>query len=240
MTVLVIFATSQRPDAYVNAVTYGVQHLNVESLRVAVIAEVDDARGDVIRRASDILSSIMTRLEELAAKGLGGSRLEPNVYGQTLSHLREVASMGLEREVLHEQLSALRKHDRCIFDVTALRKDLLVDVTSLALADGFSDVFTFELRKQPTFDDRDLLHRLQVGTDYVYRNLSESTPVRLAKRRVLARSVRFRNIVVVTAVLMAAVVVTQLTAPRSWLMTGLILGSVVSSIGSWLALFMRD
>jgi hypothetical protein len=84
---------------------------------------------------------------------------------------------------LYAYLRRLSRGDHRIFDVTALKKSLLVDVAATLLALDKDTVYSFELKRAPSFDQRDLFHRLRHQEDYEYRNLLASEPVRSAAKR---------------------------------------------------------
>ena len=51
---------------------------------------------------------------------------------------------------------------------------------ALCVAFNFERVFSFELTGMSTFDERSMIHNLEHPRDYVYRNLTDSRPVRIA------------------------------------------------------------
>lgn len=104
---------------------------------------------------------------------------------------------------LREELRARAKAG-CVFDVTALKNNLLVDVVLTLVALHSSEIYSFELRKRPVYDQQDLYHALS-GDDYTYRNLTESDPVSAAVQRIRRWTIggQFYLVLVVVVLLVA-------------------------------------
>lgn len=197
---LVIFATSLSPDPYINSILHSITHLNVQSVRIVVIGEPQDTnQSDGAQRATQVIQSITEQLESLAAgKYLrrstpdapgeveplrGNNAAEP--YRRALQVLNRGGSSGIVVPLadLYSYLRRLSQNGQCIFDATALKKSLLVDVAATLLALDRDTVYSFELKRAPHFDQRDLFHRLRHQEDYEYRNLLASDTVRKAASR---------------------------------------------------------
>ena len=67
MKALYIFATSDRPDAYINAIAYSVEHLNVGSIYLIVISEHDypEEEQEAQVMATGVLANILFQLQAL-------------------------------------------------------------------------------------------------------------------------------------------------------------------------------
>jgi hypothetical protein len=137
---------------------------------------------------------------------------------------------------LHDWITS-SKH--CIFDVTALKKNLLIDVAVALLALGYDEVFTFELKRKPSFDQTDLYHQLSSPVDYAYRNLLSSAPVAASVSRLRRLTVGSRTVGLVASVLLAASLALYAWNPASKTLavTGIV--SAVASIVSALYPFLR-
>ena len=67
MKKLYIFATSSRPDVYINAIAYSIEHMNVGAIYVIVISEHDypEEEQKVQLMATDVLVNIILQLQAL-------------------------------------------------------------------------------------------------------------------------------------------------------------------------------
>jgi hypothetical protein len=248
---LYLVATSERPDPYINTLVHTLS-LGVSSVTIVVIGEheYDDEREESL--ASTVLANISTQLRLLAAGRYLSDAVQPGrtnhvrigqddakVYARCLEHLNQhsVTSVVVPLYELDDRLKGFISSGPCIFDVSALKKKLLVDVVALLLSNGFSEVYSFELLKSPTYDERDLIHALR-HEEYVYRNLTDSAPVRKALERVTSRYIRFRTMVRIALILFFLIGVPQILFADSWLTR--IFGSLsaVASIASFLFFFV--
>jgi len=251
MKTLYLVATSERPDPYINTLVHTLS-LGVSSVTIVVIGEHEYPDEHEESLASTVLANISTQLRSLAAGRYLSDVGQPGrtnhisideddarVYARCLDHLNQhsVTSVVIPLYDLDDRLKGFTSSGPCIFDVSALKKKLLVDVVALLLSRGFSEVYSFELLKSPTYDQRDLIHALR-RDEYLYRNLTDSTPVRKALERVTSRYVRFRTMVRVTLILLFLVGVPQILFADSWLTRVFGSLSAVASIASFLFLFV--
>lgn len=96
----------------------------------------------------------------------------------------KVTAMTISYGDLFPQLRQWIASGVAIFDVTALQKNLLVDVVSSSLLLDFYDVYSFELLKEHvTHGQDDLFHSLKIQQDFIYKNLLKSDPVQKAQKR---------------------------------------------------------
>jgi len=145
-------------------------------------------------------------------------------------------------EELDDSLRQFMTEGSSLFDVTALRKELVVDVVALLLSRGCSEIYSFEIVKSPLYyDDRDLIHSLDEShDDFHYRNLTVSAPVQTALDRIVSRSIRFRTLLAFTASLGLLLIAAQTFFSHTPLMSILGAVSIAASIGSYLFPLVRD
>ena len=128
---------------------------------------------------------------------------------------------------------------QCLFDVSALKKNLLVDVVAVLLSVNFSDVYSFELHKRPQYDQGDLYHILK-KSDYVFRNLTRSLPVTLSLNRIKKWSARSKAIILFTIILALIFIPISIFWQESNVMSVLNVAALIASIGSYLFLLVHD
>lgn len=243
---LVLFATSDSPDPYVNSIAHAVVHLGASSIEVVVISEHDyptDLSGGAW--STHISERVTAQLEALStgsyinyAADKNGSIREPlaasdkSIYAKVLKEAN-IGGIGAKVVPLSDLSSALSKWVRgekiCLFDVTALKKNLLVDVVISVLALDYDEVFTFELKRPPSFGQADLFHVLSSPADYVYRNVLGSGPVMESVSRLRRLSVRSRAVGLVATVLLVLSLVLFFWNPASKVLA---LVGVISAIAS--------
>lgn len=235
MKTLYLFATSLRADPYVNAIVHSVHNLDVTAVTVVTITESGSTRSEAA--ATSVLSSITRLLHELCEEATEDA---PHLYTEALKSVVDFRALTVPLNDLDLRIAELTKKGNAIFDVTALRKDLLVDIVALCTSRSFTRIYTFELRREPHYDQRDLIHNLRLGADYIYRNLTASTAVQLAVSRIQSRTISTKTLLAATGLLVVALILTQIFWPRGWVMTLFALASVACGIVQTLALFLRD
>ena len=216
---LILFATSENPDPYINAICYGVLHKDVKSIEVVAIADHSYAGSDYEpgkERAHYVLSKILAQLQGLSEGGYWpfkageGVQFQENLDDPTAKDLYKTVLESINRGGVSattisfgELFARLRQwgsSGAVVFDVTALQKNLLVDVVSSSLLLDFAEVYSFELRKaHVTHDQDDLFHKLKPERDFVYRNLLQSAPVEQASRRIKRWKIQLRAYFVLAA-----------------------------------------
>ena len=260
---LYIFVTSRNPDPYVNVIVHSVQNFRLDKICFVSVVEhgyVTESDGET-QRLRAVTAEIDRRLVELSdgrytgIKLLDGSVRERRIdessrvlYKSCVEKLERIenANLVISWTDLSEKLKEFSSDENAVFDVTALKKNLLVDVVVLLLSRGCSRVFDFEiLRRGVFYDERDLIHSLKPSNnvsrgDYLYRNLAENSHVKLAVKRMVARSMTFRQLVVVTALVTVIVSVIQVSFPSSWAQTAVTIFATVAAIAGWLFLLRRD
>lgn len=256
MTALYIIATSERPDAYINTIAYAIEHRGVSSVHFLVISEhdykEDVEEGTVL--ASTVAGNVsrqLTALSEgkyfrtwtntdLTSISLHGS--DWKIYSRCLDTLNRSGTTGrvIPLSKLDDSLREIAASGKRLIDVSALKKNLLVDVVATLLSIGFQDVYSFELRKAPTFDEDDLYHNLKHGDDFLFRNLATSESVKRSLKRIGRWNSRV-NVIVLVTVLLALV-----ASPVSYFLKDspslMVLNTIASILGisSFLLFFIRN
>ena len=260
MKKICIFATSDRPDLYINAITCAVQHLGVGAVIVIVISEynehnyLEDSQQPQLK-ATKVIGNISNQLDALQrgkylSTTRGGKLKESDleitegvgVYGKCLDVINQSGATGITIPHTHLQ-HAIRGYiykGNCIFDVSALQKNLLVDVVSILLSYGFSDIYNFELKKTPSYGQEDLYHRLKQGESFEYRNLTISDPVQGCLRRISWWVAPSRAILIFTVVFSATFVPVSIFWQESYLWTLFNVFTMIASLVSYFSLFLPD
>ncbi|MBM2615027.1 hypothetical protein JIG36_05570 [Actinoplanes sp. LDG1-06] len=231
-----------RADPYVNIIVHATQRFELRQIHFISIVEHDykDEGGD--RRAAAIAGATQDLLERLAAGNyLNHEQTEAishegaAVYQRCLDRLRfvKISSLGVRWADLGDTLKSFAKGSTALFDVTALKKNLLVDAVALILPQAHTDVWTFELLKAPTYGVDDLVHNLIEDRDYKYRRLTDSPHVKSARRRMLSASLTMRTLGVITAAVAIPVVIVQIFWPNSWLQATIAGVGSATSIAGW-------
>src|SRR5215472_3732149 len=80
---------------------------------------------------------------------------------------------------LRERLVQFYKEGSCIFDVSAARKLYLSDILAIAVVEKFNNVYTFDLKKTPNFDEpwEMLFHALEQDNKGYNYSLLTATPI---------------------------------------------------------------
>lgn len=245
---LYIFVTSARPDPYVNIIAHAVRSFHVKKIHFVGIIKHDykNEQGEMTARA--VSAATFAMLESLASgKYPQKDQDEPieaeqaGIYKDCIARLDavQVSSLEIHWNDLAGKLIDFAKNDAAVFDVTALRNSLLVDVVALLLSQGSSQLWTFDAIRRFTFDSRDLIHAMNENVDYMYRCLSDSKHVETAIKRMLARSLTFRSLLVITIVLLVPIGTVHLLFPQSWVQSIII--SVTSTVGiaTWFLVMKR-
>jgi hypothetical protein len=211
---------------------------------------------DAVRSLSEIRAGVESRMRELAngsytrspRPGGTGEVVEigsaaAGLYKRCLSALEEMetTSVTFRWSELDDRLATYSEDGRGVFDVTALKNNLLVDIVIGLLSRGSNRIYAFEILKQGkrSYDERELVHNLQKGGnlargDYVYRNLLQNPNVKTALGRIISHSVRFRSLVIITGIVGIVVVLIQIFYPNSWPETVVAVLAAVAAIAAWL------
>lgn len=258
MKPLYIFATSERPDAYINTLAYALDHLQVTSIFVIVISEhdyVEEVREDELL-ASTVVANVSEQLRALSVGKYIRTWNDPNVrptvplqnqanvdvYKRCLEAMNQSGTTGIVIPLsnLDRTLRAYVSQRNCIIDVSALKKNLLVDVVATLLSIGFTEVYSFELIKKQMYDQTDLYHNLRVNDDFIFRNIARSDSVTKSLYRISRWSARAQAIMLFTVVLAAVFIPLSFLWKDSYLLSALNIAAMAASIGSYLFLFVRE
>lgn len=258
MSALYIFATSERPDAYINTVAYAIEHRQATALFIIVISEHDYT--EEMQESELLASTVMANISEQLRKLSAGEYIEKwngpdgrvpsalqnstslDVYKRCLEVMNRSGTTGIVIPLsnLDNTLRGYVSRGDCIIDVSALKKNLLVDVVATLLSIGFSEVYSFELKKKQSFNEADLYHNLRINDDYVFRNLAKSESVAKGLRRISKWSARAKAIMLFTALLAGIFIPLSVFWRDSNLLTVLNIAAMIASIGSYLFLFVRE
>jgi len=213
---LYLFVTSARPDQYVNAVTHCVTTMTIDQVVFIHVSAVQGAAAGEEADMSAVVNRNVTILLDHLANGqyryFGGDRdgsvidLAQHYGPEDFVSLKKLYQSCLNRKVnwshrqvayssLRRELSRIRSTEpQSLYDVTAVSKSLLGDIVALSILGGIRDLYTFDLRIQPTFDEpwRMLLHDLadaaSIPAKYVYVNIVDTPAFREASRSILIRT----------------------------------------------------
>ncbi len=255
---LYILATSRIPDAYINSIAYSVEHKDVGAISVIVIREHDypEEQQDAELRATEVLANIITQLQNLKAgqymyidKETREEKKIPlqntdhiSIYGKCLDLIDRSGHQGksFEHSKLVEKLRKFVDTGDCIFDVTSLKKNLLIDVFTTLVSFGFGDVYSFELKKEQKFDQTDLYHNIR-GTDlFIFRNLIRSEPVTISVCQISKWTDAVRSLFLAACILFLVLIPLSYIWKDSFILTILNIASMVGSIGGFGYLFLKE
>lgn len=251
---LVVFATSDSPDPYINSISHCVVHMGIGSVEIVVISEHDYAEQKAAMWATRISSRVNQQLELLMSGdyisyvGPGSPAIETLTHkgaDQYAKVLEVLNRGGASAKVvpLNSLYSCLQEWIRlpggCVFDVTSLKKNLLVDITVALIALDYDEIYAFELKRTPSFGQQDLFHALSSPLDYEYRNLLRSAPVRSALARLRRLTIGTKPFLIAAAGLLAFSISLFFRSPSSKVLAFVGIISAVASIGSALLPFVR-
>ena len=164
MNKLILFAKSDRPDAYINSIVHCVLKENVNSITVIRLAR-DDSEESLkksIKSAANISTSITRQLTELAGgkyvnitrKATKATTVDPTYYDRCLTTLSNANGMpkptAIEPSRLRTEMARLCHRDaRTIADITALGNSDIIDVATTLLEIGNCDLHSFEILRKP-------------------------------------------------------------------------------------------
>ncbi|MCB9763190.1 MAG: hypothetical protein H6739_25665, partial [Alphaproteobacteria bacterium] len=196
---LIIFVTSRATDPYVNTLIHCFENLGVTSVEFVVISDHNypqdgGKEGIEEKLATRVQITVLAQLEALAngfyiahngvqesLQSVEASQLER--YARALEKVNRggCSARSVPLGKLAEYLSELKNRHKpvdMVLDVTALKKHLLVDVTTTCLSLELLRVYAFDIIKIYSEPGKKvLIHALLHEQDYLYRNLTESPPV---------------------------------------------------------------
>jgi hypothetical protein len=238
---LFIFVTSTRPDPYVNVLVHALRSRPISAVHYIAIREHGYSAEQENDRLLKITSGIHTHLQSLADQYSDRNEGWAAIYEECLDKLDSISTT---TEVvvwtdLDSRLRAFSANAVSIFDVTALKKNLLVEVVALLLSWGCTRVYIFELLKVPTHNEADLIHALK-PSEFSYRSIAESKNIEVAQKRILANSATLRTLLVTTGIVALFVLVVQLFFGSTWLQTVILAVGTITSIAGFVFLLLRN
>jgi hypothetical protein len=244
---LYIFVTSPRPDPYVNILVHATRRFDLKEIHFIGITEHEYQSEAGEQRAATIAAATNDLLDRLAQgkyvdrdQVVDLDEAGAEVYRRCIEGLKYVrtSSEGIRWADLGARVSEFARGGASLFDVTALKKNLLVDAVALLISLGESGVWTFEILKAPTYGVSDLVHNLTEERDYKYRCLTGSRHVEEARKRMILGAVTLRTLIAATAAILVPVLAVQLFWPSTVFQSFIVAIGTTTSIAGWL-FFMR-
>ena len=159
----------------------------------------------------------------------------------------EHASLVIPYADLDSRLKEFSRDGHGIFDVTALKKNLLLELVVLLLSHNCADIYEFEiLRKKRFFNENDLIHSLMTSDevergDYVYRKLTDARYLKIAERRMMAgKLITFRIWVALTVLVGCIILIVQFLVPSYVAETTVAAIAATAAIAGWLVVIRRS
>lgn len=246
---LYLFATSARADVYINSLAHAIDKHGIEKLHLIVVSEhgyISEQSSS--ENASNIFSSICHQLENLTVgeynNSSSGSKIsvsgDTGIYKSCLSLINRGGSsiIVIPANELEEKLKEYSNKKASIFDVSALKKNLLTDVVSCLISIRHKYVYSFELIKEPDFNERDLYHNLN-RDDFVYRNLLDSKIVQNSMNRIARWHARTKLISILVFILFLIITPISFYLGETKYFYSLNIIALVCSIASFLFLFSQ-
>jgi hypothetical protein len=245
---LYIFVTAPRADPYVNVLMYLLRNRAIAGIHYIAVVEHGYTNEQMEARLSDIEANVGILLDQLGEGFYGSREIEIDLAWRdayrecrrNLDRIR-VERLTISWSDLDTELGRFLEADAVIFDITTLKKNLLVDVVALLLSRGRTEIFSFEqvTAGQPRYDDKGLIHALSPN-GYYYRSVAQSKLVEKARARFVAKAITFRTALVVTAVVGLVVIIIQVFFANKALESIILAIATVAAIASWLYTFVRD
>ncbi|MEO0769232.1 MAG: hypothetical protein AAFY72_07325, partial [Cyanobacteria bacterium J06649_4] len=195
--VLIIFSDSLSPDPYINVIAHWYAR---SRLRKVSLLKIEKDIGK-IRIATAELEQLKERIFlqiKLLSKSkyLRKKRGTQNDWEEVEVQLSEnekdfyrildggISSVLFDEivydyaEIAHQlpiYISANRKSFvQSIFDISTVKKELIVDIYVILSMEGISNINTFQLIPKPTYSEKDLLHCLRFDEQYKYPSVANS------------------------------------------------------------------
>jgi len=190
--ILYIFVTSDIPDIYINVIGYCIEHYKINKVIYLGIVKdrgqrvaIDQKLEEIKRNVSEQLVSLQEGnykyrnkdVKQWDTKAIDIKSHEKQRYNKIASQKFESYTI-IYDELDNEISSFLRvNNSQCIFDVSAISKNYLVDVYNLLLSKDITEIYSFELKlKNRSYDEKELIHNLSQDTgDYEYHCLAKSS-----------------------------------------------------------------
>jgi hypothetical protein len=181
---LFLFLFSDNPDAYVNAITYAYDVMDVQAVKFIYIGGTKiGAKGTT--QASSEFNNVWHRLQDLSVVA--------DIYKQMDNRLLDRQLIPVDYAVLKSDLERLIKLSggapNCIIDLTGMPKGASIDVFTVCFALGIKSIYTFELKKRfdPKMPDQSLYHSL-TDDSYSYTCLTSTPAVQASQASLLRKS----------------------------------------------------
>lgn len=165
-----------------------------------------------------------------------------NIYNKANNQINKTTPLArnIDYLELEEIIKNYIKKGNCIFDVSALKNNLLIDITFMLLANNFLEFYCFELTKKRNFGSEDLYHNLNIEEDFIYRKLSDSKFVANSVNRISKFTVRFRWITIFAVFILSIFFAISFFYEESDILHILKYIAVLVSFVSFLAIFIPE
>jgi hypothetical protein len=254
MRTLYILATSERPDTYINTMIHVMRsYHDVSSMKLVTVSGPDSK--DAEQNALTIMNNVKLQLDALCEgqymRDIGDPTSTQPVGASAqqfyLNYYPDIKKMlgtqAISFARLGSELAELVGDGQCVFDVSALGKDLLADVFAVFLASGFREIYYFKLLapKLPRSSSQgqfDLIHALNPRDDYRFVNLTGGDPVKKALATIRANLMQFRTAVATILLVAFIVLIVQEIYRKTWALSLLATIAVIGAIASAVFLFV--
>ena len=263
---LYIFVTSERPDQYLNPVVYCLLKKSIVKVKFLYIKGLSDETAKVNDPDKEMSLAVSRKVQSLLDDlSLGnytfyvGKRKTINlqdVYPEMkLIQIKSVYKRCLEMKVrwdyedinyldLRKELASIHKKEpNSIFDVTAVKKSILGDIISCSIIEGIHNIYTFDLKIKPNYDEpwimlfHDLEDDNSKRNDYQYINIVDTPIFRNCSNSILARTLPFKlSLIIAFIVLIAMLVINYYYGEINWLVQ---VTFIFASIASLLSLLLN-
>jgi hypothetical protein len=152
---LYVFVTAPRADPYVNVLMHLTSNRTVSAIHYVAIIEHGYTSEQMDERLSDIEANVGILLDQLSRGFYGDHPIEldpawAKAYREcriTLDRM-PIERMSIPWIDLDGELAKLTSDKAVMFDVTTLKKNLLVDVVALLLSRGWTGIFNLKLSRR--------------------------------------------------------------------------------------------
>jgi len=219
-------------------------------LLVAVGDEVNPTLEQKAAKLADDVSTLVRHLEAgrywqhrspEVSESLNDLR-EPERFSRVLKSINWGSLQIGRRGISENELPRFLETEVAVgssFDVTSCKNSLVAGVTAALVARGRSSIYTFELRKLPTFDQYDLLPALE-QQEYIYRNLSDAPLLANAVKHINSFSVNRKNFMMISAITAVFFALLAATLPQTAVFSLLTGFASFASVVSALSFFLRE
>lgn len=265
---LYIFVTSERPDQYLNSIVYCLLKKSICKVKLLYIKGFSGETGLVndpnISISLAVSRKVQSLLEDLSmgnykfhvGERAGDSINLQNVYSEKkLIHIQFMYKQCLDKKVKwdnddinyldlrRELVSINKKEPNAIFDVTAVKKSLLGDIMSCSIIEGIHNLYTFDLKIKPNYDEPwiMLFHELETDNSksnfYQYINIVDTPIFRECSNSILVRTLPIKISLIAAFVLLSVILIFYYHYGEiNWVIQ---IAFIVASIASLLSLFLN-